>query len=216
MDSLDIRNLYAAYRSVYEDQQSLTEEVDVELDEAKAEAGKSDFEKNDIRGRRYIEKTQGKKGVENYDKSPVETRGNWVGAARRRAHTAQHNEEVDVYDLVLDYLLDEGFCDDVESAEVIMANMSEEWLEEILDEETKGEAHMFKGAKELSSEHRKKILRITRKQASKNEDNRTDRQKILGVKLSSMRDRNERRGYYDEPNEAPRGSRRGAESPTDR
>ena len=43
------------------------------------------------------------------------------------------NEEVDVYDLVLDYLLDEGYCDDVESAEVIMANMSEEWLDEIVE-----------------------------------------------------------------------------------
>jgi hypothetical protein len=44
-----------------------------------------------------------------------------------------YNEEVDVYDLVLDYLLDEGFCDDVESAEVIMANMSEEWMDEIVE-----------------------------------------------------------------------------------
>jgi hypothetical protein len=141
MDSLDIRNLYAAYKSVYEDQQSLTEDVEYELDEAKAEEGKSDFEKKDIRGRRYVEKTQGKKGVENYDNAPVETRGSWVGAARRRAHNAQHNEEVDVYDLVLDHLLDEGYCDDAESAEVIMANMSEEWLEEILDEANRGERH---------------------------------------------------------------------------
>jgi hypothetical protein len=44
-----------------------------------------------------------------------------------------YNEEVDVYDLVLDYLLDEGYCDDVESAEVIMANMSEEWLNEAIE-----------------------------------------------------------------------------------
>lgn len=43
-------------------------------------------------------------------------------------------EEVDLYDLVLDYLLDEGFCDDVDAGEVIMAHMSEEWREEILNE----------------------------------------------------------------------------------
>ena len=47
-------------------------------------------------------------------------------------------EQVDLYDVVLDHLLDEGYCDDVESAEVIMANMSEEWLETITEGKKKG------------------------------------------------------------------------------
>lgn len=42
-------------------------------------------------------------------------------------------EEVDNYDIVLEHLLDEGYCDDAESAEVIMTNMSEEWRETILE-----------------------------------------------------------------------------------
>jgi hypothetical protein len=39
---------------------------------------------------------------------------------------------VDAYDVVLQHLLDEGYADSVESAESIMANMSEEWRISIL------------------------------------------------------------------------------------
>jgi hypothetical protein len=43
-------------------------------------------------------------------------------------------EELDLYDLVSEYLVSEGFCDSYEDADVIMANMSEEWRNSILDE----------------------------------------------------------------------------------
>lgn len=43
-------------------------------------------------------------------------------------------EEVHLYDVVLDYLLDEGYADTEENAITIMANMSEEWIDDILDE----------------------------------------------------------------------------------
>jgi len=42
--------------------------------------------------------------------------------------------EYDAYDTVLEYLVSEGYADTEEAALVIMANMSEEWREEILDE----------------------------------------------------------------------------------
>ena len=44
------------------------------------------------------------------------------------------NETIDLYDLVLDHLLDEGYADTEENAITIMANMSEEWIDEIIDE----------------------------------------------------------------------------------
>ena len=44
-------------------------------------------------------------------------------------------EDVDLYDVVLEHLLDEGYADTEESALVIMANMSEEWRESILSED---------------------------------------------------------------------------------
>jgi len=43
-------------------------------------------------------------------------------------------EEVDVYDIVISHLLDEGYADTYESAESIMVNMSEEWIESIVEE----------------------------------------------------------------------------------
>jgi hypothetical protein len=46
-------------------------------------------------------------------------------------------EELDIYDLVSEYLVSEGFCDSYEDASVIMANMSEQWREEIIDEAKK-------------------------------------------------------------------------------
>ena len=43
------------------------------------------------------------------------------------------NEELDLYDIVSEYLVSEGFCDSYEDADVIMANMSEEWRESIVN-----------------------------------------------------------------------------------
>lgn len=42
-------------------------------------------------------------------------------------------EDVDVYDVVLEHLLEEGYADTVESAEGIMVNMSDEWIGAILE-----------------------------------------------------------------------------------
>ena len=43
-------------------------------------------------------------------------------------------ESYDAFDVVLAYLLDEGFAETVEGAEAIMVNMSEGWIETILEE----------------------------------------------------------------------------------
>jgi hypothetical protein len=41
-------------------------------------------------------------------------------------------EGYDLYDVILSYLLDEGYADTFESAEAIMVNMSEEWRDSII------------------------------------------------------------------------------------
>ena len=48
------------------------------------------------------------------------------------ASVATANEEVDIYDIILSHLLDEGYADTQEAAEAIMANMSEEWRNSII------------------------------------------------------------------------------------
>ncbi len=55
-------------------------------------------------------------------------------AARRRA-AALNKEQVDLFDYMMEYLIDEGYADTNENALVIMANMSEEWKESILLDE---------------------------------------------------------------------------------
>ena len=42
-------------------------------------------------------------------------------------------ESYDVYDIILSHLLDEGYAETPEAAEVIMVNMSEEWREDIME-----------------------------------------------------------------------------------
>jgi hypothetical protein len=43
------------------------------------------------------------------------------------------SEEFDIYDVVLSHLLDEGYAETLESAEAIMVNMSEEWIDAIIE-----------------------------------------------------------------------------------
>jgi hypothetical protein len=42
-------------------------------------------------------------------------------------------EEADIYDIILSHLLDEGYADTEQAAQVIMVNMSEDWREEIVE-----------------------------------------------------------------------------------
>jgi len=42
-------------------------------------------------------------------------------------------EEYDLYDIILSHLLDEGYAETQEQAEVIMVNMSEDWRERIME-----------------------------------------------------------------------------------
>ena len=45
------------------------------------------------------------------------------------------NEQVDIYDIILSHLIDEGYADTQEAAEAIMVNMSEEWRKSIMIDE---------------------------------------------------------------------------------
>jgi len=61
------------------------------------------------------------------------------GAAERVASGASRlaqrmSEEFDIYDLILEHLIVEGYADTIESAESIMVNMSEEWRDSIIEE----------------------------------------------------------------------------------
>jgi len=55
------------------------------------------------------------------------------GEDAKKKHLQRMNkEQVDLYDIILSHLLDEGYADTNENALVIMANMSEEWKNSII------------------------------------------------------------------------------------
>ena len=57
------------------------------------------------------------------------------GEDAKKKHLQRMNkEQVDLYNIILSHLIDEGYADTNENALVIMANMSEEWREDILTE----------------------------------------------------------------------------------
>lgn len=55
--------------------------------------------------------------------------------SREIIRKGKQEEGYDYYDLILSHLLDEGYANTVENAEAIMVNMSEEWVEAIVEEE---------------------------------------------------------------------------------
>ena len=55
-------------------------------------------------------------------------------AEKKRLMNPQESYEYDTFDAILEHLVAEGYADTNENAIAIMANMSEEWKEEILDE----------------------------------------------------------------------------------
>jgi hypothetical protein len=63
------------------------------------------------------------------------TRSQSSGGPTRRRRTNLNDVQVreDIYDTILSHLIDEGYAESVEQAEVIMVNMSEEWRESIME-----------------------------------------------------------------------------------
>jgi hypothetical protein len=88
---------------------------------------------------RGLKKIKGNKPL--WDKEGTQT-GRFHTMQLKKRGQPPYNEELDLYDLVSEYLVSEGFCDSYEDADVIMANMSEEWregiVEEVLDEALTG------------------------------------------------------------------------------
>jgi hypothetical protein len=83
---------------------------------------------------RVGEKIQGaasktKKGL----KGMIGSLASKVASGASRVASRMATEEVDIYDIILSHLLDEGYAESVEQAEVIMVNMSEEWRHSILE-----------------------------------------------------------------------------------
>jgi hypothetical protein len=124
MNTQDYRNLQEAYMEVYEQEKGRGPRI-------------SDF-------------------YDLQDNNPAESGGPKGGGTIKgpKRKNVIRKEEVDIYDIILSHLLDEGYAETPEAAEVIMVNMSEEWKQSIITEVSKAEfdAGMKAAAIQMSRE----------------------------------------------------------------
>jgi hypothetical protein len=125
MDPKEMRGLLEAYSEVYAPQE--------ELDEAS---------RADDTTRANIARYAGKKGISfepgpNWDPSANRGRGAHLNPKQKekQRRKALRQEELDIFDVVLEFLQAEGYAETLEEAEWMMANMiDEEIVDAILDE----------------------------------------------------------------------------------
>jgi hypothetical protein len=91
----------------------------------------------------------------------------------------KRNEEVDLYDIILSHLLDEGYADTYESAERIMVNMSEEWRDSIIETRldprgrpASGPMNVYANPKKPSQAHLDAVKAYDEKQKKKTPEQR--------------------------------------------
>jgi hypothetical protein len=142
MREQEVRNLWEAYLEVCENQQ-----LDEVSDLNEAEIMKHQKERSAIERRKkmkgYEPPTKGVHGE-------IERRQAQKPPSKLRSGSLP--ESYDLFDTILEHLVAEGYADTNESALVIMANMSEEWKQSILDEEKKElpQTKMYRKAGELA------------------------------------------------------------------
>ena len=120
MNPKEFRNLQEAYLEVVEGQQ---------LDEA----GRLHTASAQQAGWAAADANRGARKVRSDDEIKKEKGGqeflDRIAAAKKKM-----KEQVDIYDIILSHLIDEGYAETPEAAEAIMVNMSEEWRDSIVEE----------------------------------------------------------------------------------
>ena len=83
-------------------------------------------------------------------------------SAKERDNEAKRKEFVkeDLYDIILSHLLDEGYAETLEQAQVIMVNMSEDWRESICEEYDMYEEKKDLPVSRMSKQARRKAFRL--------------------------------------------------------
>jgi hypothetical protein len=111
MDAQELRNLQEAYMDVYE-----------EVDTRRAPKELLD---------RLNSSREGHMAQDGPNRPAYDARQRLLKKAHKRK---EQKEQADLYDIILSHLLDEGYAETQEQAEVIMVNMSEGWRESIMEE----------------------------------------------------------------------------------
>ena len=140
MDAQDFRSLQEAYLDVYEQEEAL-DEISDELATAARNLRQKRYTKSADQARN-LQLSKGNRAdmfYKNFDKT-VKLNDTLKSRKKRTGTEIPRVEQLDLYDIILSHLIDEGYAETPEAAERIMVNMSEEWKETIL-EITGGKGH---------------------------------------------------------------------------
>lgn len=117
------------------------EMFDIYIDEAKEDENLTPLQKIRKRNKRDSKSLVSKPGGQTDERRAYHEGGR--GEKKKKGEksvfdTMRHvggpyKEEVDLYDVILSHLLDEGYANTVDDALAIMANMSDEWKESIIE-----------------------------------------------------------------------------------
>ena len=141
MDAQELRNLQEAYSQVYQVDEELTGE---RKERALKKGGYLATRVATGREGQPVERRNrsGDITMRTTTKAPTkrggggekgERKADWSGwEADRGSKKRTQKEQVDIYDIILSHLLDEGYAETLDAAEAIMVNMSEEWRNSIL------------------------------------------------------------------------------------
>jgi len=145
MTSKKYLTLREAYASIYEKKEKPEMEDDSKHEEEEGEK-KSKHSKKEKEESESVEEGFGEKTAELLDKGTkkiqdgLEKMGVPINHTKRGTVTQadqekriQQNNSADLFDIVKGHLIDEGYADTEEAAVAIMANMSEEWRQSIVE-----------------------------------------------------------------------------------
>ncbi len=148
MDAQDFRSLQEAYVEVVENQQLDEGYKDLPADKMRAKvikhaaSGTKRAFMNNLSGNKgttqgNVEDAKATKSLNKAKKIQGEIKsrenlGKDFYAGLKKSRSKFKREQVDIYDIILSHLLDEGYAETPEAAEAIMVNMSEEWRDSII------------------------------------------------------------------------------------
>jgi hypothetical protein len=140
MDTQELRNLQEAYMEVYQELDEGYQEPRFNrkdyLAKLSKRGGMGMGTPEDPHG--YRDPKMAKVGAEFSKRKTAAAKAKKTGQpdsyrAEKEAQSKLKKEQVDLYDIILSHLLDEGYAETPEAAEAIMVNMSEEWREDIVE-----------------------------------------------------------------------------------
>lgn len=120
LDDYSDEELYEAYLSVLDEAGRLHSSSDQQVGFARIKSNEAGF--------------RGKKPMSDEEIAAQPGGQAFLDRIKKAKKSMKMSEQLDLYDIISEYLVSEGFCDSYEDADVIMANMSEEWRESIVEE----------------------------------------------------------------------------------